>query len=110
VHVSSRDHDHDLSEAFRNPAPLPASTNLVAEYRSLAVDRRSSMNRNALFISQEIDRALCCYLVFITLVGSLVAGVIVATLSQRLDLAIATVAAVAGWVGCVEGVLLWMYR
>ncbi len=68
------------------------------------------MDRKALLISQEIDRALCCYLVFTTLVGSLVAGVIAATLSQRLDLAMATVAAVAGWVGCVEGVLLWMYR
>jgi len=40
---------------------------------------------------------------------SFVIGLVVAVISRHLDYALATVAAVAAWVACFEGLFLWTY-
>jgi len=63
----------------------------------------------ALLIGLELNKTSCCCLLVGTMILSFVIGLIVAVISRRLDYALATVAAVASWVACLEGLFLWTY-
>jgi len=63
----------------------------------------------ALLIGLELNKMSCCCLLVGTMILSFVIGLIVAVIFRRLDYALATVAAVASWVACFEGLFLWTY-
>lgn len=109
VHVAARRRDDDLTEAFNGSRTLDSTPSFVSHWESLAPGHVPT-KRTALLIGLEFNKASCCYLLIAIMVLSFILGLMVVIVAKRLDLVLATVAAVAAWVACFEGLLLWMYR
>ena len=110
VHVSSRERDQDLTKAFHWPASLPPSIDLLATYSCLEIKDSAPFSCDALLIASEFDKTRGLYFIVALLALSIGAGVVVSAVVGSMSLAIETFAAIAGWIACIEGVILWTYK
>lgn len=102
-----RKRNDDLTRAFNYSSVLYPPGLLVSCLNTASVEGLSA-NRAVLLIGLEINKSYCCCFLIGMVVISLMLGLVVALVSRRIDFGLATVAAIAGWIACFEGLLWWM--
>ena len=99
-----------MTAAFHNPQRLRHIQNFALTYPRFQPSNHPLGPSMALQLGHELDKARCCYLIFVALIVSVVAGIAATCMTKRVDIGVGVSAAISAWVACVEAVLLWKYR
>ncbi|KAL6791624.1 hypothetical protein J3E68DRAFT_43083 [Trichoderma sp. SZMC 28012] len=111
VDIGAEHRCHVLTKALHNPTEFPAGCDFVTSYRRFTalVEAPGSLRaRDVLLIRLELDKLIFSAFVLLSLILSIICGVVVGFCWKSLDTGLGVFGAVIGVDGVVMGILTYL--
>ncbi|KAL7929513.1 hypothetical protein V8C35DRAFT_195643 [Trichoderma chlorosporum] len=111
VDIGAKHRCHVLTKALRNPREFPARCDFVTSYRrfaALAEAPGSSCARDVLLVRLEFDKLIFSALILLSIILSIICGVVAGFCWKSLDIGLGVFGAVIGVDGVVMGIIAYL--